>query len=229
MVLHGVVGISLVFALLFAAPVRAQWSGRVGVVSDYRYRGASLSDGEASAQLSVAYDGERGGYAGVLVSSVRFPFGIGADTLILPYAGHAWSLRSGLSVEVGAQYHQFASWSRYDYPEVYAGLSTQRLNARLYYARHYFGDTPTWYAELNSTRELSERFHALAHAGVMRFNGVEDGVRYDLRAGAGLRLAGFDLQLTWGTAGGGRGYRWRYPMWGTMDESTWVVGVSRAW
>ena len=35
-------------------PVHAQVSGSVGVVSDYRYRGYSLSDGDPAVQASVA-------------------------------------------------------------------------------------------------------------------------------------------------------------------------------
>ena len=49
------------FALLsLAANASGEVSGTVTVVSDYRYRGVSLSDNEPAVQLGIAYDEARG-------------------------------------------------------------------------------------------------------------------------------------------------------------------------
>ena len=64
------VGLAL-WLLLCAGACRAQVAGSVGVVSDYRYRGMSLSDGRPAVQLSIDRDFAAGTYAGLMLSSVR--------------------------------------------------------------------------------------------------------------------------------------------------------------
>ena len=51
---------------------RADVAFNVGAVTDYRYRGISLSDDQPAAQLTLVYDAPRGWYAGAFASSVRF-------------------------------------------------------------------------------------------------------------------------------------------------------------
>jgi uncharacterized protein (TIGR02001 family) len=49
---------------LAAGPVKAQVDGSVSIVSDYRFRGASLSDGHPEPQVQLGYDGTGGWYVG---------------------------------------------------------------------------------------------------------------------------------------------------------------------
>src|SRR6266508_589758 len=57
---------------LFASVAAAQISGTVNLVSDYRYRGTSLSDDKPAAQLGLTYDDASGWYAGLSASTVRY-------------------------------------------------------------------------------------------------------------------------------------------------------------
>src|SRR5574337_1016402 len=119
------------WSLSLAGGAWAQLSGSLGIVSDYRYRGVSLSDGKPAAQLGVAYDGAGGWYAGAFASTADFGRPARADVQLLPYAGYADSLFPGLAWAVGLSYAAFLRSHDYDYPELYWGLATDRLRARL--------------------------------------------------------------------------------------------------
>ncbi len=64
--------VSLCLALL-SGNVAAQLSGTVSLLSNYRFRGISLSADEPAAQLGLAYDDAQGWYAGGFASTVEFP------------------------------------------------------------------------------------------------------------------------------------------------------------
>src|SRR5574338_1631076 len=89
------------WSLSLAGGAWAQLSGSLGIVSDYRYRGVSLSDGKPAAQFGVAYDGAGGWYAGAFASTADFGRPARADVQWLPYAGYADSLFPGLAWDVG--------------------------------------------------------------------------------------------------------------------------------
>lgn len=73
-------------SLTFAGAARAQdaeeegWSlsGEIGLVSDYQYRGYSLSGGDPSIQGGLTVNAPKGFYAGVWASAIE-EYGIGAD------------------------------------------------------------------------------------------------------------------------------------------------------
>ncbi len=228
--LRGAVALS---ALLFAAEACAQVSGSFTLVSDYRFRGVSLSDSRPAAQLSIAYDHADGWYTGVYASSVRLARWSGVDVQLLPYLGYARRVRPGLSWELGAEYAMFSGGLGYDYPEFYVGLASDHLNGRIYYASRYFDDdSPFVYAELNGARELSKHLRLLGHVGRSWRNGSSragDGPgqhRFDARAGIGLTLEAFELQLAWVTTDG-RGRRRSIDR--RPDRNAWLFSVSRAW
>ena len=68
---RGVVGL---LGMLLVSGTRAEVSGSVTLVSDYRFRGVSLSDESPAAQFSLAYDNRSGWYAGVFGSSTQFAY-----------------------------------------------------------------------------------------------------------------------------------------------------------
>ena len=111
--------------LLFAVETWAEVSGSMTLVSDYRYRGVSLSDEKPAAQLSVAYDHASGWYAGAFGSTVQLADQSGRNLQMLSYVGYAKRARSGLSWEAGAGYYAFSGAGGYDYPEVYWGLASE--------------------------------------------------------------------------------------------------------
>ena len=225
----------LLWALLYVAPAWAQGSGSAAWLSDDRYRGASLSDGAPTAQLTLAWDGADGWYAGTQFTRVRFAYpGAGNEVEAAPYLGYVRALGPRLRAEAGAQYTWFSRSQRYAYPELYAGLSGDRLHARLSWIHGYFGMRgDAWYAEVNGDRPLHGPWRALAHVGVLRQGaGSAYGIevqrwRHDLAAGLGVAWAGFDLQATW-TTSSADAYAACVP-WQCGARGTWVFRIARSW
>jgi uncharacterized protein (TIGR02001 family) len=228
---------ALLFAGLLPCPrACAQVAGSVAVVSDYRFRGASLSDGKPALQLGLGWEREDGWYAGAFASSVRLY--AHADMQLLAYLGYARRLRDGLSWEAGAEYATFRRYSTDNYPELYVGLASERLSGRLYYAPRYFGeDDAVVYVELNANQPLDAHWRLLGHVGwLQRLKHVEAAAdeaaqrrRVDARVGIGAAFGKFDLQLARIASDGSRGRYSGYPEAAGGDEGAWVLSVSRAW
>lgn len=89
-----------------SAQEAAAWSvdGRVGVVSDYRDRGYTLSAGDAVVQGEATLSHASGGYAGLWASGIEEygmgPDGDGATIEVTLYAGWAGST-AGFDIDLG--------------------------------------------------------------------------------------------------------------------------------
>ena len=195
-------GIIALLGLLFAGVACAQVSGSVTLVSDYRFRGVSLSDEKPVAQFSVAYDHSSGWYAGMFGSTTQLANQSGRNLQLFSYLGYMQVMRSGLHWEVGTDYSAFAGYHDDDYPEVYWGIASDTLSGRIYYATDYFGqNTSTLYAELNSSQPLWGRSRLLCHIGVLHRNntsatsGESGHYQYDIRAGIGIDLDSTSMEL----------------------------------
>jgi uncharacterized protein (TIGR02001 family) len=214
---------------LFAPVAASQVSGTVSVVSDYRYRGVSFSDDKPAAQLGLTYDDASGLYAGLFASTIRFasPPSRGAQTIF--FAGYAQRTASGLTFEAGADCGIFFLGTTYRYPEVYVGMASDNVSARLYYAsRYYLGDADTIYAELNGTLPLSDRVRLIAHAGALRNRSdnayAPADLVFDGRAGIAFDVDRVNVQLAWvGLSSNGA-----YPIAGTTRRHTAVLSLSIA-
>ena len=222
--------------LLACTQARAQVSGSVAVVSDHRFRGASLSDGRPALQLALAWERGDGWYAGVFASSARLS--AHADLQLLSYVGYARRLHNGSSWEAGAEYTAFRQHSAGNYPELYVGLATERISGRLYYAPRYFSeDDAVAYAELDADKPLDERWRLFGHLGLLRrlrHGEAEAGegaqrTRIDARVGIGAAFGKFDLQLARVASDGSRGRFSGYPVGAAADTGAWVLSLSRAW
>ena len=198
--------------LLASGATQAQFGGSVGIESDNRFRGVSLTDGRPDVRLSVGYDHASGVFAGASATHVEFARGRHALQL-LGYAGYATRVTPGLGAEVGVTSSTFGGHTRYDYSEVFAGVSNERWSMRAYYAPRYFGfDQATIYIELGANTALGSRLRAFGHAGALTTLGGAAGeegrrTRGDLRVGLGFSAAAaVDLQLAWVTATRGGPY-----------------------
>lgn len=220
-------------ALLFMTTAHAQVSGSVALVSDYRFRGISLSDERPAAQLGVAYDGRGAWYAGALVSVVRPSQQARAQWLT--YLGMTRPLRADLDWEAGVEYASIVGDSGYAYPEVYLGLGSEHYSARVYYARNYFGQgPPALYAALDRSWRLSEHLRLLGHVGLLRRNGNADTesnhYRADARVGLAATWRDYHLQLFWTIV---RGSDEPYPFGYRHDDQSgrqaWGLSCSRSW
>lgn len=190
-------------ALALVAQARAEISGSVGLLSDYRFRGVSLSDERPAAQLGVNYDHPGGAYAGLFASTTRFANQSGDDLQVLGYLGYARRTVSNLSWEAGALYSAFAGYYGYNYAEFYLGLARDGLNGRIYFSPDYFGQgVRTVYGELNGTQTLFGPLSIVAHVGALHASAEQTGAsgyaryHYDLRAGMAVQLARARIELT---------------------------------
>jgi uncharacterized protein (TIGR02001 family) len=201
----------VVVMLLFLAAtntVNAQVSGSATLVSDYRYRGVSLSQGMPEAQVDIGYDSPSGWYAGMLGSGVRLNDirnGVNTEQFVA-YAGYAGKILSGLNWEVGASDERFIGNSAYDYLEEFVGLTSDHFNARIYFSPSYFDqDVRTVYAELNAAYSLQDHVQLLAHAGLLHPLEAANGFpsasasRYDGRIGVNAPFDNWNFQLAWVT------------------------------
>jgi uncharacterized protein (TIGR02001 family) len=187
---------------LVATVASAQVSGTASVVSDYRYRGVALSQGDPAAQLDVAYDFSSGLYAGAFASNVKFYQHAPDQAQLIGYGGYAWRLERGWSVDAGASFTDFTSDADYRYVEVHTGIATESVSARLYYSPNYFGGSiHTVYAELNGSYRLFDQFKLIGHAGLLKaFSGATDQAggnnpHADWLAGGEYRFRAFTLQV----------------------------------
>lgn len=137
-----------------STPARAQVSGSVALVSDYLYRGVSLSDGDPVAQLNLAYDSPDNWYLGAFASPIK---SFAARRLYTAYAGYAWRLRSGVALDAGMTDYIYAGDALYNYHEAYVGVSLERTSARLSYSPNYTAmHVRTVYAEISHGVALTD-------------------------------------------------------------------------
>jgi len=123
-------------ALLATAPAHAQdetdppsaieLSGNVAIVSDYRFRGVSLSGGDLAVQGGIDLAHESGFYAGTWASSIDDG---GTDLLgdveLDLYAGWSGEVSDGLTLDAGLLYYLYPTENLgfdTDYLEPYASL-----------------------------------------------------------------------------------------------------------
>jgi len=193
-------------ALLLCSNVAvAQMSAHVSLLSDYRYRGESLTDGRPAAQAGLAYDHESGLFLGTLISNVRIePTATGLSGQV--YGGYARSFGERKSWEIGAVTYLFPHPSAppdYDYSEVFVGTSMNPFSARIYYSADYFhSGAHTIYSELNTEQPLNEQVALLGHVGYLqtgsprRSSSVErGGSQLDFLAGISWNIASFNFEF----------------------------------
>jgi uncharacterized protein (TIGR02001 family) len=191
----------MVLSLLAAsAAASAQVGGSVSLVSNYVYRGVSLSNDNPEAQLNLTADFDSGWFAGLFASGVNLPATHGQA---IAYGGFAHQWTSELSWEAGVSETVYKDDSGQNYAEAFVGLSTDRFNGRLYYSPNYLGQgVHSAYGELNYNLPLSTSLRFTAHAGyldVAKRDGESRSASHgDTRAGLAYHTGDWNLQ--WGIA-----------------------------
>lgn len=187
--------------LLMLADAHAQFSGSASVVSQYRYRGIALSDGQSEAQFSVNYDASVGGFVGATASGVDL-YGRRSEQVIA-FGGFSGSLQPGLAWEGGLLANRFLQDSDYNYNEVFAGLSTDRVSVRAFYSPSYFYQgSSSLYTELNGNYPLRDHLYIVLHVGELRLfsdgtNHFSPSSRVDYRIGLNGTMHDWTWQLAW--------------------------------
>jgi len=173
------------------------------VVSDYRYRGVSLSGQRPAVQVFLNLDHASGAYAGASLARVRLRYPT-THVQATAYAGFARRLGAGASVDAGISATAFDGAARYNYRELYAGLGVERASARISVSPHYFGvGGRTGYVEMNGSVALSDALDLVGHAGYLRALGPAERTYYPTPSRADLRIAlslahgDWTVQLAW--------------------------------
>ena len=177
--------------------------------SDYRYRGRSLSDGQPTLTLNLAYDHSSGPYAGgsAIAGPTRHE---GVHFLgYIAYAGYAThprGYRPGLDLGVARhQVNDFRVGRRSTtYDEVYGGALTRHFSFRAYYAPNYYKTgLETLYSDLGASFRPARNLRLFGHAGLLTAIGGRRGRivpdRYDFSAGAVASRGPLELSLTLST------------------------------
>ena len=216
----------------FASSASAQFSATVSVVSDYRYRGITLSDQKPALQGGLNYDGADGWYAGAFGSTVRLAPPAGNGVQGIAFGGLAKRLPSGVTLEAGGDYSAFSGAAHDNYGEVFVGAATDRLSARVYYSPRYFGQgANALYGELNASQPLVGTVRLVAHAGFLRaqyqsgYYAVPRKTVVDGRVGLGADFGAFHVEAAWVAVSDGDT---AYPVTGSGSPDTVVVTLSFA-
>jgi len=198
---------ALALLALLSVPriVAAQVSGNAALLSDYRFRGVSLTEDRPALQASVNYDHSSGLFVGGLVSNVRIdPDVVGLSAQI--YGGYTRPIGERAAWDIGAVTYVFPHASMgpdYDYTEAFVGGSFDALSTRLYYTNRYFGGGQAVYLELDASRPINDRITLIGHVGYLGldqsrdapYNNQPSGL-VDFLVGINVDLSGFTLGLS---------------------------------
>jgi len=180
----------------------AQVAVEVGLQSDYRYRGISLTDNYPVATVAVNYDDPSGFYLG---GNLVGTFDDGEPELVAVQgtAGYAARLSSDLSIDGGVsrtEYGSYALGNGVGYTELYLGLASSNVTARVRYSPDYYrSDWETLYVELDGGLEVAPDWFVSAHAGQLTYLGHISPYlarhSYDWRLGGSRKLGKYGVHV----------------------------------
>ena len=154
-------------ALAVAGIAQAGVSATGTVVSDYDFRGISLSNTDPALQGSLDYAADNGFYVGIWGSQVDFGKCCNEQFEIDYYGGYGGGSEDGFQWGLyGVWYTDPGTNVALDYGEVNLSGTYQWFNAKLWYAWDYgnLGDSG-YYADLNGTFPLPKDFGLVVHGG----------------------------------------------------------------
>ena len=221
--------LALLFVSQFAV---AEVSSHVALLSDYRFRGVSLTDQQPALLATVNYDHASGLFLGALASNIRIDSSMeGLRAQI--YGGYVRPLGHQSSWDIGIVTYVFPrpSWGEaYDYTEAFVGVTLNNIGARLSYSDDYYGfGTHSVYLECNASRQINERVALIGHVGYLSHQSsapyyAQGRSQLDFKAGVAIDISGFVLELSLvGTDGRSSACAGE----GTHCDTTAVVSISR--
>ena len=204
--------IAAVLLMASATVANAEISGTVTAVSDYDFRGMSLSSTDPALQGSIDWASEGGFYAGAWASNIDYGPGYDGSIELDLYAGFAGETEAGLGWDVGLVWYMYpdsdgsASKAEIkDYPEIYFGLTYNVFEFKQWYSNDLSGsDEDGFYTEANASFELPANFGLNLHLGYnygdafdSPLPGFDDSEYLDYSIGVAYTLGNFDLELKW--------------------------------
>ncbi|MDB5963385.1 MAG: hypothetical protein JWP59_4679 [Massilia sp.] len=191
--------LSLVLLFGVAATAPCQTSADLTITSEYAARGMAL-DSRPALQLRVEHDSDAGWYGGAFASPVALSNR--RQGQLTAYAGRARQLTSTLSWDAGVTRSVYLRDSHLNYHEIYAGLTHQRISARLFYSPAYYGDERSLYLDLNGAYPLNDQLSVALHGGWLHLFG-ESGRNLDVRLALAYDMGDYSLKAGWQLKGHG--------------------------
>jgi uncharacterized protein (TIGR02001 family) len=213
---------------LIAYDAAAQTGASVTLVSDYRFRGVSLSGKRPALQTNLEQDFDNGWYAGLFASSARIDEDGSGSAQVESHAGYSRRLHSGWSWDGGASLSVFPHDASYNYGEIFTGLATENFSGKLYFSPNYFGrNVRTLYAELNDSYSLRKHVRLFGHLGFLcplagAGTTASSKGRTDVQLGVRYTHTEWSVQASWI---GSSGQYPKYPYAGRNRNAT-VLSVS---
>lgn len=166
-----VIGAGLMWAAATASA--GEVTGTVTAVSDYDFRGVSLSAKDPALQASIDYAHDSGFYAGAWASNIDYGPGIDGDIELDLYLGWAGEFANEAAWDAGIVWYTYPDSSNSvsaskipDYPEIYAGISFGPVEIKQWYTNDWSGsDLDALYTEMNYGFELPADFGLNLHLG----------------------------------------------------------------
>jgi uncharacterized protein (TIGR02001 family) len=174
--------------LIGTSVAQAQFSSSIAVVSDYDFRGISLSARDPAPQMSVDYVfGDTGLSAGAFASTIDSGPDVDSDVETDVYVDFATMFDDTFGFNAGATYYAYpGSDDTEAYPEAYVGLIAGDFTFNQWFTHDYLGVGDTaLYTEANYSRELAASFSFSAHAGYSYGEAFEDAELIDYFAELG--------------------------------------------
>jgi uncharacterized protein (TIGR02001 family) len=199
---------SLPLLLAASTAPAADVTGTIGAVSDYRYRGLSLSEGKPALQATLDADLGKGGCASFWFSTIRD--GRRTQTELEADLGKEFEVASNLSLDLSATYYAYPSDSHGNYAEATAILSTTRGP---FTGRLGMGLAPAQSAMRNDA--------GIRHGNAYYFAGAEfllPRTPVKLAAQAGYERGAFDEAP--------RGGKWDWNFGATVEIHTLLLGLT---
>jgi uncharacterized protein (TIGR02001 family) len=185
--------IGILVAALWVTGAQAQFSSTVDVVSDYDFRGVSLSARDPALQASLDYTfGESGFSAGAWATNVDFGRDYDADVEVDYYVDYVRALNDTLALVAGISLYTYPGSDVDSSPEAYVGVDAGDFAFRQWFTDDYsaLGET-AFYTEANYTAALSESVALIFHAGYSYGAAFEDAELIDFAVGLDYSAGNF--------------------------------------
>lgn len=178
-----------------AFSAQAQFSGKLGLYSEYEYRGIAQTSEKPALQLNLDYAHASGFYIGTFVSNIKWLNDLAelADVTsnsnleVDIYAGYKRELAKDLTLDVGFLRYEYPSSSEFNPKpntnEVYAGLTWRAFNVKY---SHSIDDTfgvpnskNSYFIEGNVAYPIIDKVTLIAHVGHQEYKN-NDALSYDV-------------------------------------------------
>ena len=201
-------GTGLIAACLLGitGTANAGFSSTVTAVSDYDFRGVSLSTKDPALQASLDFAADNGFYAGVWASNMDYGSSYDGDIELDLYTGIAGATSGGLGWDVGVVWYTWpdssgsaTQFNIRDYPEFYASISHGPFKFKQWFTDNYVGyHQDAAYSEINGSFPMPAGFTLNLHAGYNYgeyFKNSSTDEYLDFSAGVGYSVGHFSLAL----------------------------------